>query len=278
MTAKTNIINRLLPSMEERIYFLLVLVITLAITTVNATTALVDAERSGVSIDSRTPWLYEASSAVILLSLYPLIMLAVRRMPVTAENWKTHLPLYLGFSVLFSAAHVAGMVAIRKVAYWLYFDGPYVFFGDVWRESLYEYRKDLVSFLMITSLAHVVMAKVKDRDNSQGHKRLQLKSGSQTIFVDAGDFLYAKAAGNYVDLTLTDGETHLIRMSLSALHDSLSREGIAAVRIHRSYIVRAEKVREVTPKGDGDAELMLTDGTPLPVSRRYRAQLAEALS
>ena len=66
-------------------------------------------------------------------------------------------------------------------------------------------------------------------------------------------------------------------MSLAALQQTLRENGLDMVRIHRSHIVRADLVREVTPKGDGDAELTLTSGTTLPVSRRYRAELAKAL-
>ncbi len=271
-----TLINRILPSREEKLYFLLIVAITFAFTVVNAVTALVDAERAGMMIDAREPWLYEGSSAVVLLLLYPFIFMAVRRMPVTAQNWKTHIPLYLGFSLLFSAAHVAGMVAIRKIFFWLYFDGPYIFFGDIWRESAYEYRKDLVSFLMIVSLTHLVIAKVRDRAPDRP-KRLPLKCGSQTLFIDPQDICFGKAAGNYVELSLLTGEVHLIRMSLAALQQTLRENGLDMVRIHRSHIVRADLVREVTPKGDGDAELTLTSGTTLPVSLRYRAELAKAL-
>jgi hypothetical protein len=276
MNRATAFINWLLPTREERLYFLFLIAITAAIACVNSITVIVDAERSGGSIDTRLPWLYEISSAAALLALYPPLLLAVRRMPLTPLNWKTHLPLYIGFSVLFSAAHVTAMVAIRKLALWLLFDGTYTFFGDVLRESAYEYRKDVITFAMVVALAHIIQARAKPRA-ADGGKRIQLKSGSQTILLDAGDFAYAKAAGNYVEVILRGGDTHLVRMSLTALEDTVRGAGLGVVRIHRSYLVAAHLVTEVTPKGDGDAELKLTDGTLLPVSRRYRAQLADAL-
>ncbi|WP_020400936.1 LytR/AlgR family response regulator transcription factor [Kordiimonas gwangyangensis] len=277
MTKATALINWLLPTREERLYFLFLIAITAAIACVNSVTVIVDAERSGGIIDTRLPWLYEISSAIALLALYPALLLAVRRVPLTTDNWKTHLPLYIGFSVLFSAAHVTAMVAIRKLAIWLLFDGTYTFFGDILRESAYEYRKDVITFAMVVALAHIIQARAKPA-TAEGGKRIQLKSGSQTILLNANDFAYAKAAGNYVELLLKSGETHLVRMSMSALEATLKDAGVAVVRIHRSYLVAVPLVTEVTPKGDGDAELKLVDGTPLPVSRRYRAKLAEALS
>ncbi|WP_262689903.1 LytR/AlgR family response regulator transcription factor [Kordiimonas aestuarii] len=276
MTRAKTIINTIMPAREERLYFLLLVIITAAIAVVNAITAVVDAERAGVAIDTRLPWLYETSSAVALLSLYPFLLLAVRHMPVTVDNWKTHLPLYFAFSALFSAAHIAGMVAIRKVFFWLYFEGPYIFFEDVIRESAYEYRKDLVTFGMVVALSHIALAKLKPAD-SNTPKRLALKSGSQTILLNPEAFRFAKAAGNYVEISVTGGETHLVRLTLAALEKTLSDAGVRAVRIHRSYVIATQHVAEVTPKGDGDAALKLSDGLVLPVSRRYRKQLTGAL-
>ncbi|WP_417450031.1 LytR/AlgR family response regulator transcription factor [Kordiimonas sp.] len=276
MTRARTFFSQLTATREERLFIIFLIVVTGAIACVNAFTVIVDAERAGGSVDPRLPWLYEISSAVALVVLYPLLLTAVRRMPMTTRNWKSHLPLYLVFSVLFSAAHVTGMVAIRKVVLWLFLDGTYIFFGDIFRESAYEYRKDLVSFAMVVALAHIIQAKVK-APSGQKPRRLQLKSGSQTILINPDDFSFAKTAGNYIELSLGSGETHLIRMSLAAFQETLTEAGANVTRIHRSYLVKTSLVAEVTPKGDGDAELRLTDGTVLPVSRRYRKQLAAAL-
>ena len=276
MMSMNGIVSRVLPSREERLYFLFLIAITAAIACVNSVTAIVDAERSGSSIKPALPWLYEISSAMALLALYPLLLAALRRMPITVENWQTHVPLYLGFSILFSAAHVTVMVAIRKLALWLLFDGTYTFFGDVVRESFYEYRKDLITFAMVISLAHIIQAKLKSQP-APAPKRLQLKSGSQTILLDTATFRYAKAAGNYVEVVAANRETHLVRMSLAALEKTLRDAEVNVARIHGSFLVAVGLVAEVTPKADGDAELKLSDGTLLPVSRRYRKALTDAL-
>ena len=66
-------------------------------------------------------------------------------------------------------------------------------------------------------------------------------------------------------------------MSLAALEKTLRDAEVNVARIHRSFLVAVGLVAEVTPKADGDAELKLSDGTLLPVSRRYRKALTDAL-
>ena len=68
---------------------------------------------------------------------------------------------------------------------------------------------------------------------------------------------------------LADGKRHLVRTALDALERTLDPALFA--RIHRSYIVRLDRVREF--RRTNGAELVLSDGSVLPVSRRRRATL-----
>ncbi|BBD80745.1 hypothetical protein ALSL_2119 [Aerosticca soli] len=47
------------------------------------------------------------------------------------------------------------------------------------------------------------------------------------------------------------------------------------MRVHRGCIVNLDGLTEIEPLESGDARLKLRDGTLLPCSRRYRAQLRE---
>jgi DNA-binding LytR/AlgR family response regulator len=44
-------------------------------------------------------------------------------------------------------------------------------------------------------------------------------------------------------------------------------------RVHRSYLVRLDRIAEIEPLDSGDARLKLVDGTELPCSRSYRSTL-----
>ena len=69
------------------------------------------------------------------------------------------------------------------------------------------------------------------------------------------------------------GATHLARMSLTALHDQLQSAGVDVVRVHRSHLVNRARIARVTPSGDGDVRIEMSDGSELRGSRRYRDNL-----
>jgi two-component system LytT family response regulator len=47
--------------------------------------------------------------------------------------------------------------------------------------------------------------------------------------------------------------------------------------VHRSAIVRLDRVREIRSVGPGESVLILRDGTRVPVSRRRREQVTELI-
>jgi two-component system LytT family response regulator len=49
------------------------------------------------------------------------------------------------------------------------------------------------------------------------------------------------------------------------------------LRIHRSTIVNVERIRELHPRGSGDCEIVLDDGTRLRSSRTYSDRRREML-
>jgi DNA-binding LytR/AlgR family response regulator len=45
------------------------------------------------------------------------------------------------------------------------------------------------------------------------------------------------------------------------------------LRVHRRYIVNLEHLLEIEPLDTGDARLLMSNGSRIPCSRRYRASL-----
>jgi DNA-binding LytR/AlgR family response regulator len=78
---------------------------------------------------------------------------------------------------------------------------------------------------------------------------------------------WVSAAGNYVELHAA-GRVVLHRASLASVEALLAPRGF--VRIHRSTLVRRDAVARVRT-----ADLILRDGTSLPIGNRYRAAAAE---
>jgi two-component system LytT family response regulator len=69
---------------------------------------------------------------------------------------------------------------------------------------------------------------------------------------------------------------HLVRTPLDALERVLDPDVFA--RIHRSYIVRIDRVTAVRRQAGSGAEIVVTSGALLPVSRRRRARVLEVFA
>jgi two-component system LytT family response regulator len=103
-----------------------------------------------------------------------------------------------------------------------------------------------------------------------GLERIPVKSVGKTEFVEVDSIDWVESAGNYLCLHVGK-ETHIVRMSMAQLEKDLSAKKFA--RIHRSTIVRIDRVRETQPLFSGDRAIILRDGTQLTMTRSYGRKL-----
>jgi two-component system LytT family response regulator len=101
-------------------------------------------------------------------------------------------------------------------------------------------------------------------------ERIVIKSGGRIFFVNADEIDWIEAAGNYVRLHVGD-KSHLLRETMDAMDARLPTGRF--LRIRRSLIVNAERIKELQPLFKGEYLIILQDGTELTSSRRYRDQL-----
>ena len=104
--------------------------------------------------------------------------------------------------------------------------------------------------------------------------RFITRSGNRVIFVMADTIDWIEAMGDYAGLHAS-GKLHLLRESLHQLSQRLDPEQF--VRIHRSTIVRVDRIAEMQALPNRDSLLRLHDGTPLRVSRTYADTLRTVL-
>ena len=97
-------------------------------------------------------------------------------------------------------------------------------------------------------------------------------TGDLVLDVDEVDWIQAD---DYYAAIHARGRRHLIRESLASLEQRLDPGRF--VRVHRSAIVRLDRVREMRSSSAGESVLVLRDGTRVPVSRRRREQVAELI-
>jgi len=83
-----------------------------------------------------------------------------------------------------------------------------------------------------------------------------------------------EAEGNYV--RVHDNSKHyLLRETISGLEEQLDPKQF--LRIHRSAIVKIDKIKELQPWFHGEYRIILENGRQLTLSRNYRANLQEAV-
>ena len=105
-------------------------------------------------------------------------------------------------------------------------------------------------------------------------ERLVVKSGGRIYFLETHDIDWIEAEGNYVSVH-TGKKSHLLRETISSLESQLDPRKF--VRIHRSSIVRIDRIQELQPWFHGEYRIILHTGTQLTLSRNYREKLQEAL-
>jgi two-component system LytT family response regulator len=105
-------------------------------------------------------------------------------------------------------------------------------------------------------------------------ERLVIKSSGRIYFLETNEIDWIQAEGNYVSVH-TGKKSHLLRETISSLENQLDPKKF--LRIHRSAIVRIDRIKELQPWFHGEYHIVLNDGTQLTLSRNYRDRLQEAL-
>ncbi len=105
-------------------------------------------------------------------------------------------------------------------------------------------------------------------------ERLVIKAAGRIYFLETSEIDWIGAEGNYVSVH-RGKKSHLLRETISSLESQLDPKKF--VRIHRSSIVRIDRIQELQPWFHGEFRIILQDGTQLTLSRNYRDNLQEAL-
>ncbi|MDX1503394.1 MAG: LytTR family DNA-binding domain-containing protein [Thermoanaerobaculia bacterium] len=109
-------------------------------------------------------------------------------------------------------------------------------------------------------------------------ERLPVERRGRTFLIPVRDVEWIAAEGAYVRLHTPGGRgprSHLVRDSLKRLETVLDPERF--VRVHRSAMVQAPRVRELRPLFHGELELVLESGATVKLSRSYRDRIDRLL-
>src|SRR5882757_11184114 len=93
------------------------------------------------------PLVWEISSVIVIFALVPFVVRFERRFRLDAHpRWRAFVP-HAAAAVVFSALHIAGMLALREVAYGI--AGQHYDYGNLPVRAFYELQKDIITYIVI---------------------------------------------------------------------------------------------------------------------------------
>lgn len=141
------------------------------------------------------------------------------------------------------------------------------------RNLYYTLSADLVKYLLIYAGLFFYLLPVGKRQPPTFHLQpvslpsatLLVTEGKTSTPIPLTDISHIHSADPYIAI-YASGKKHLMAQSLTGIKEHLDARFI---RIHRSTIVNAKAVSKWTSRGNGDYDVMLTDGTMVRLSRNY---------
>lgn len=248
---------------------------------VEALSVITERARIGQPLERWEPFCWEFSSAILTGALVLAVARLNRTFRLTAESWRLPLFVHTLATVPYSLIHVGGMVALRKVTYFL-LDRSYDF-GNLAVELPYEFRKDFVTYWFILGIIYLwqylrflnaARPAVDDAEDAP-LRRLVAKKHGREFVINTADIEWIEASGNYANLHHEDG-LYPVRASMNELERRLDPDRFA--RVHRSVIVNLDRAEEIQPTDSGDYLIRMRGGDQVRFSRRYRSRLKDRLA
>ncbi|MBT6033898.1 MAG: LytTR family transcriptional regulator [Kordiimonadaceae bacterium] len=246
---------------------------------VRSTSLIMEYNGRGDPLEAWKPFVWEYTSTYMAFLMVPFIMMFDIRYPILQKSWRKMLLIHIPLSMVFSAIHIGGMVAIRKMIF-ASVDDVYVF-TELDYTIVYEYRKDVMAYISILLVMYVYREIMRLRNGEaqfeaakEDHtedKRILVSKAGTFNFISPGSVDWVEAAGNYVELHVGD-QTYMLRATMKDIATRLGDHDFA--RIHRSTIVKKDQVEQIKPAMNGDQNIILKDGEELRLSRRYKDNLS----
>lgn len=302
-TLRPNLYERYRPFRRRTEVAFWLLVVLLQVGT-SVAVAVMDVRSSGRNVAFWQVLSWELSSHLSLLALLPAVFAFERCFPMDLDHLRRNLPWHLLASVVFSLVHVGAMVLLRKAVYAAM--GEQYSFGNWLVQWPYEFLKDVRAYALIVlgirfyrlfMLRLQGEARMLDAPEEAANppaaseasapevppfapaaarpERFLVRKLRREFLINAADIDWVQAQGNYVGLHV-NGHDYLLRATLTELLAKLDPALYA--RVHRSYAVHMDRIREIEPLEGGDARLHMRDDSHVPCSRRYRSNLQAAVT
>ncbi|HWN05610.1 MAG TPA: LytTR family DNA-binding domain-containing protein [Steroidobacteraceae bacterium] len=200
----------------------------------------------------------------------PLLIGLVRRYPIDRPRWPHHLPILLLAAVPIAVAKEAVFVAV----------------GNVFRPGLFDFATilsedlgyEVMAVWAMTAVCHVLVPReraIRKREQRSDAHEIEVPTRHGVERVALEEIEYVDAQGNYARLVTPRGR-YLVRETMARMETRLGGEFL---RVHRSVIVRLDRIERVQVAGNGNCWILLESGARLRAGRSYRqVVLARATS
>lgn len=108
-----------------------------------------------------------------------------------------------------------------------------------------------------------------DNENDVKDDAVFVKVDSQLIKVNTSDILWVEAFGDYVNI-FTETNKYIVHSTMKGMENKLSSEYF--LRVHRSYIVRVEKIKAI------EETIIIIGKKLIPIGDSYRSTLMKRLN
>ncbi|MFC4908342.1 LytR/AlgR family response regulator transcription factor [Actinomadura gamaensis] len=166
-------------------------------------------------------------------------------------------------------------------AIWGRHDPAVVFVTAFSRHAVRAFEIDAVDYLLKPygqDRLDLALARVRDqlarRAPAPALNRLPVEAGGRIRLLDLDAIDYVRAEDGYLRVH-TGARSHLIRGTLAKLEERLG--SAAFLRVHRSVIVRVDRIRELEILAHGEMRMILSSGDTVISGRAYRDQVRAAL-
>ncbi len=105
-------------------------------------------------------------------------------------------------------------------------------------------------------------------------QKIPLSLSNKVILVEPENIIYCKSEGSYTRVFMKGNKKLLVSKSIKTL-ENLCPVG-KFMRVHKSYIVNIDEIKEYIRQGGG--ELVLSNGMVVPVSRTHKNEVLHALN
>lgn len=207
-------------------------------------------------------------------SVTPLLLRLATRMPLSGKDrWRN-----LAFQALSVAILAPALIAASCVLAAWAFAGK---LAPPLREVLDATRANLLLLALCLSLllAAIQLAprllNTGLAANGVWPDRIAVGERGRLVMVELASVDWIETQGNYQALHV-GGAAYLLRETSARLAARL--DPARFVRIHRRFIVAADRIRDIEPLSNGDAIVRLASGVELRQSRAYRRALREQLN